>query len=135
MKRHLTGLALSLCVLAGCTPGGTNDIGTVDVQRMVANWPKFINYNNQLNADAAAIERSNVPEPQKQSQREQLRRRYAGMQSELQQDVQGAATQVAGDKHLKLVVTKEAIGYGGVDITPDVEKVLKITETTPAPTK
>jgi hypothetical protein len=135
VKRHLASLALAAALLAGCTPGGGNDIGTVDVQRMVANWPKFINYNNQLNADAAAIERSNMPEQQKQSQRAALRRRYADMQNELQTDVQGAASQVAGDKHLKLVVTKEAIGYGGVDITPDVEKVLKIVESSPAPTK
>jgi hypothetical protein len=35
---------------------------------------------------------------------------------------------------LKLVLTREGIGYGGVDITSDVEKALNITEkATPTP--
>jgi hypothetical protein len=28
-------------------------------------------------------------------------------------------------------VTREFVGYGGVDITPDVEKMLNITEASP----
>ena len=41
---------------------------------------------------------------------------------------------MAGDKHLQLVFTRQFVGYGGVDITPDVEKILNITEkATPAP--
>ncbi len=37
-------------------------------------------------------------------------------------------------RQLKLVLTREGIGYGGVDITGDVEKALNITEkATPTP--
>ena len=39
-----------------------------------------------------------------------------------------AARQVASDKHLTYVFTRQYVGYGGVDITPDVEKILDITE-------
>ena len=39
-----------------------------------------------------------------------------------------AANKVAGDKHLTYVFTRQYVGYGGVDITPDVEKILKIEE-------
>ncbi len=127
--------AAAAALLAGCTPGASNDIGTVDVQRIVSNWPKFINYSNQISADAAAIEHSSASEPAKAAQRAALRKRYADLQGEVQSDVQNAASQVASDKHLKLVVTKEAIGYGGVDVTPDVEKFLKITEASPSPSK
>ena len=37
-------------------------------------------------------------------------------------------------RQLKLVLTREGVGYGGVDITADVEKALNITEkATPTP--
>ncbi|MBV8283461.1 MAG: hypothetical protein JO175_02365, partial [Candidatus Eremiobacteraeota bacterium] len=63
-----------------------------------------------------------------------VQRRFQTNQAELTQDVRTAATQVAGSRHLRLVMTAESIGYGGVDITPDVEKSLNITEkASPAP--
>jgi Skp family chaperone for outer membrane proteins len=133
MKRILA--IATLAALAGCAPGAGSQIGTVDIQRIVANWPKFINYNNQLTADAQALERARLPDQQRNTQREALRRRYVELQQEVQSDVQRAASQVAADKHLKLVVTREAIGWGGVDVTPDVEKVLNIIETSPSPKK
>jgi Skp family chaperone for outer membrane proteins len=48
--------------------------------------------------------------------------------------VHDAAQQVANDKHLRYVFTRQNVGYGGVDITPDVEKILQIVEkATPSP--
>ncbi len=56
------------------------------------------------------------------------------MQNEVTSDVRNAAAQVASQRHFKLIVTRQFVGYGGIDITPDVEKILKITETaSPAP--
>ena len=122
--------------LAGCSGtagfGSSGDVASIDIARITANWPKFINYNNQLAADAQAIERSNDPEPVKRQNREKLRQRYIALQAEVTNNVRDAAAQVANDRHFKLVVTSELVGYGGVDITPDVEKVLKITEASPA---
>jgi len=44
------------------------------------------------------------------------------------------AGKIASQSQLKLVLTREGIGYGGVDITSDVEKALNITEkATPTP--
>ena len=62
-----------------------------------------------------------------------VQRRFQTNQAELTNDVRQAATQVAGTRHLRLVFTAESIGYGGVDITPDVEKALNIVETSPKP--
>lgn len=121
---------------AGCsgTGGDSSDVGTVNVARITTNWPKFLNYQNQLTADAQAIDRSGAPESQKARQRTELQRRFARFQEEVSNDVRSAAEQVAGTRHLKLVVTREFVGYGGVDITSDVEKILKITEAaTPKP--
>jgi Skp family chaperone for outer membrane proteins len=128
-------LAASLLGMTACSkPPPSGDIGLVDVARLSANWPKFLNYQNQLNADMNAIKASNAPEGQKQRQMQGLQYRFATNQTELTNNVHDAAQQVANDKHLRLVITRQFVGFGGVDITPDVEKVLQITEkATPAP--
>jgi Skp family chaperone for outer membrane proteins len=52
----------------------------------------------------------------------------------LTDDVSNAAQQVAKDKGLTYVFTRQYVGYGGVDVTTDIEKILKIEEkATPAP--
>ena len=96
--RNLITLTLAACVLAAC--GNNSPIGTVDVQRVAANWSKYQDFQNQLSADEQQI----------------------------------ANSKVSADRKLQLVVTREGVGYGGVDITPDVEKLLNITEkATPTP--
>ncbi|MBV9102384.1 MAG: hypothetical protein JO060_02275 [Candidatus Eremiobacteraeota bacterium] len=127
--------AVVLLGLSGCNGGGgSSDIGTVNVSRITANWPKFLNYQNQLAADASAIDRSSVSDATKAKERASLQQRFLRFQNEVTSDVRSAAEQVAAQRHLKLVVTREFVGYGGVDITPDVEKILQITETaTPTP--
>jgi len=121
----IAGAALAF---AGCAQQPSSQIATVDIARLTQNWPKFINYNNQLAADTEAIQRSNDSAKQKAARLATLRQRYLSMQNEVTDDVRGAVEQVANERHFKLVVTHEFTGYGGVDITPDVEKVLKITE-------
>jgi Skp family chaperone for outer membrane proteins len=128
-------LAASLLGMTACSkPPQQGDIGLVDVQRLSANWPKFLNYQNQLNADMNAIKASSAPDGQKQRQMQGLQYRFATNQTELTNNVHDAAQQVAADKHLRFVFTRQFVGYGGVDITPDVEKILQIVEkATPAP--
>jgi Skp family chaperone for outer membrane proteins len=133
MQRVIITAALLLS-LAACSGGPKADIGLVDEERIKANWPKFLNYQNQLSYDAQTIERSGKPERDKQRLRSELQARFAQDQGELYNDVTDAAKQVAGDKHLTYVFTRQYVGYGGIDITPDVEKILKIEEkATPAP--
>ncbi|HYW53011.1 MAG TPA: hypothetical protein VE826_03525 [Dongiaceae bacterium] len=117
----------ALCACGNRNDAGSN-IGLVDVQRISQNWPKFQNYQNQLANDAQTIERSNRPQRDKDRARAELQQRFAKAQSELTNDVSDAAKQVAADKHLTYVFTRQFVGYGGVDITPDVEKILKIVE-------
>ncbi len=127
-------LAASLLGMTACSKPPQSDIGLVDVARLTSNWPKFLNYQNQLNADMAAIKNSNAPESQKQREMQGLQYRFQTNQTELTNNVRDAATQVAGDKHLRMVFTRQFVGYGGVDITPDVEKILQIVEkATPSP--
>ena len=126
---HALAATAALASLAACGKNASNtDIGLVDVQRISQNWPKFQNYQNQLANDAQTIERSNRPQRDKDRARAELQQRFAKAQSELTNDVSDAAKQVAADKHLTYVFTRQFVGYGGVDITPDVEKILKIVE-------
>jgi Skp family chaperone for outer membrane proteins len=127
-------LAASLLAMTACSKPPPSDIGLVDVARLTSNWPKFLNYQNQLNADMAAIKNSNAPNSQKQRQMQGLQYRFQTNQTELTNNVRDAANQVANDKHLRMVFTRQFVGYGGIDITPDVEKILQIVEkATPSP--
>jgi len=125
----------ALASLAACGNNASQaDIGLVDVQRISQNWPKFQNYQNQLANDAQTIERSRRPDRDKAQARAQLQARFTLAQTELSVDVTAAAKQVAADKHLTYVFTRQYVGFGGVDITADVEKILKIEDkSTPAP--
>lgn len=126
--------ASALLVLCACSTAPKTDIGLIDVQRIMANWPKFQNYQNQLSVDAQAIERSKKSEREKAKMRGALQLRFNQDQNELYNDVTDAAKQVAASRNLKLVFTRQYVGYGGVDITPDIEKILKIDDkSTPAP--
>jgi len=122
-------------VLSGCGLFKTHsDVATVDLVRIMANWPKSENYMNQIQADAFAIETSKAPESQKNRERAELQQRYAQYQREITNDITNAANQVAMQQKFKMVVTRQGIGYGGVDITSDVEKILNIQEkATPSP--
>lgn len=125
---------IMLAPLCACGNNASqSNIGLVDVQRISQNWPKFQNYQNQLANDAQTIEHSNRAARDKDRARAQLQQRFAQAQSELSTDVSTAAKQVAADKHLTYVFTRQYVGYGGVDITTDVEKILKIEEK-PSPT-
>jgi type IV pilus biogenesis protein CpaD/CtpE len=133
--RSLLFAALGLTLIAGCAPPAPKStIGLIDTARITSNWPKFQNYQNQIAADEAAIQRSNSSNAQKSQQIAQLQQRYVSAQRELTDDVSNAAQQVAKDRGLTYVFTRQYVGYGGVDITTDIEKVLKIEEkATPAP--
>ena len=134
MSKLIIAAFLALA-LAGCGIGKPkSQVAIVDLTRIMANWPKFANYNNQIQADAFAIESSKAPESQKARQRAELQQRYAQFQQEISGNISEAAQQVANDKKFKMVFTRQGVGYGGTDITTDVEKILKIEEkATPKP--
>jgi Skp family chaperone for outer membrane proteins len=134
VRRLLLAVAASL-LFSGCSnPAPKSTIGIIDTARITSNWPKFQNYQNQIAADEAAIARSRSSNAQKTQQLAALQQRFVSAQRELTDDVSNAAQQVAKDRGLSYVFTRQYVGYGGVDVTGDIEKVLKIEEkATPAP--
>ena len=130
-KNSILLAALAAALLAGCSGGGT-PVGLIDVQRITANWPQYSNANSQMLADQRAIQTGRGSNAQKQRQVAQMQAKYAAISQQLVGQIKDAAKKVAEQKNLKLVLTREFVGYGGVDITPDVEKAMGITES-PSP--
>jgi Skp family chaperone for outer membrane proteins len=122
----------AITVLQGC--GTPSPIGLVDVQRIVANWPEYQNYQNQLLADERSIAAGRGNRAQKFRATAAMQQKYTKITEQLTQQIRDASTKIAQQRRLALVLTREGVGYGGVDITADVEKSLNITEkATPAP--
>jgi Skp family chaperone for outer membrane proteins len=131
-KQRLILLFCAAAALAGC--GTRSPIGLVDVQRVVANWPEYQGYQNQLYAEERSIQGRRESTARKQMATLALQRKYSKVTDQLSAQVRDAAGKIASQRQLKLVLTREGIGYGGVDITADVEKALNITEkATPTP--
>ncbi len=132
MKKQLLLLSLAAAIVAGCA--NASPIGLVDVNRIVSNWTVYQSFQQQLSQDAQAIQASRASAAVKQRQAAALQKRYAGITDQLTKQIRDAANKVAQQKNMTLVITKEGVGYGGTDITKDVEKAMNITDkSTPAP--
>jgi Skp family chaperone for outer membrane proteins len=119
-------------ILTACA--ASSPIGLVDVQRIVNNWSEYQGYQNQLLVEERSIASRRESSARKQIDALALQRKYAKITDQLSQQIRTAAGKIAAQRQLKLVLTREGIGYGGVDITGDVEKTLNITEkATPTP--
>ncbi len=131
IKNAVICIFITVTGLVGCAP--SSPIGLVDTQRIVANWSQYQGYQAELMLEEQTIAQSHVSTQQKQGEVRQLQQRYGKIQQQLVAELQNAAAQVAKAKGLKLVFTRQGVGWGGVDITPDVERALNITESaTPA---
>jgi len=129
--KHLLPFAIA-AMLMGC--GAKSSIGLVDVQRIVSNWPEYQGYQNQLLSEEKSISSKRESNARKTLDATALQKKYAKVTDKLSQQIRDAAGKIAQQRNLKLVLTREGIGYGGVDITGDVEKALNITEkATPTP--
>ena len=134
MKKQLLLISLAAAIVAGCA--NTSPIGLVDVNRVVSNWTVYQQFQQQLLQDEQAIQAGKASAAVKQREAAALQKKYASITSDLTKQIRDAATKVAQQKNMTLVVTKEGVGYGGVDITKDVEKAMNITDKgTPAPSQ
>jgi Skp family chaperone for outer membrane proteins len=131
VKKQIAFIMCAAALLAGCA--NNSPVGLVDVGRIIANWKEYQLNQQQLYIDEQKIVASKASNAQKQQAAIALQKKYEGITENLTDQIRKAAQQVADKRNLKLVVTKQGVGYGGVDITPDVEKVMNITETSPAP--
>src|SRR5580704_5100216 len=115
----------SVLASAGCGQSHAN-VAYVNVEVLQSTWPKFINYQNQLQATLYAIQSSKIAPAEKQKQLLQLNQQSARWQAEVTNDVKAAVKQIAANRHYELVVTRQGTAFGGDDITPDVQSALHI---------
>ena len=124
-QRSIILLALA-ATLTSCAPHSS--IGLVDVQRIVSNWPEYQGYQTQMFSEERSITSRRESNSRKQRDAVDLQRKYSKITDQLSAQLRDVAGKIAAQRQLKLVLTREGIGYGGVDITGDVEKALNITE-------
>lgn len=126
---------IALAVIATGCARSHSQVAVVNMFALKQDWPKFINYSRQLEANLAAIRASKATDAEKQRQFDQLQEQSRRWENEVVGEVQSAAKSIAADRHYALVVTRQGVAYGGDDITPDVEKALKITPASPSPSR
>jgi len=124
-QRSIILLALA-ATLTSCAPHSS--IGLVDVQRIVSNWPEYQGYQTQMFSEERSITSRRESNSRKQRDAFDLQRKYSKITDRLSAQLRDVAGKIAAQRQLKLVLTREGVGYGGVDITGDVEKALNITE-------
>jgi Skp family chaperone for outer membrane proteins len=130
--RALFAVCVAAALASGCA-GQRSKIAVVNILAIEANWPKFQNYSNQLQASFAAIEASKMPNSQKQQQLAQLQGQSKRWQDEVTNDLRDTVTTLAKARNYQIVVTREGVAYGGDDITTDVEKSMSIPTASPSP--
>ena len=137
MRTYINAFCFSLCVAAAVAAGGCagsqSKIAVVNIMTIEANWPKFQNYANQLQASFAAIEASKISSADKQQQLSQLQGQSKRWQDEVTNELRDTVKTIAAQRHYDLVVTREGVAYGGDDITVDVEKAMSISTASPSP--
>ena len=132
MKKHIIIISAAAALLAGC--GNSSPVGLVDIDRVVANWPTFQADQAQLQTEETKLQAKKESAGAQQRDAAALNTKYEKLTEQLTNQVRDAATKIAQQRNLKLVVTTEGVGAGGVDITGDVEKAMNITEkATPTP--
>ncbi len=118
----LTGL------LAGC--GSEDKIGTVDMTRVQQEAPLVQQYKQKTEDKQKAVEEelkqaqaSMSPEDfqKKQAQAQQELNIFgASMQRQFMSDIQSKLGDIAKEKKVGIVVVKEAVPQGGIDVTDDL---------------
>jgi Skp family chaperone for outer membrane proteins len=128
--------ALLLLTVAACSSQSSNSgVGTVDIARITSHWTKFSDYEHQLTSESQRISASRESDDTRRAQLDALHTKYEALQSDITTQVRQAADKVAQAQGLHLIVTREFVGYGGRDVTSDVENALGVVETpSPAPT-
>lgn len=126
MKARIVIATLAAVLFAGCA--NNSPIGTIDVNRVVNNWDVYQRYQQQLLIEEQSIAGGKGSSADKAREAQALRKKYASITEQLSNQIRDAAAKIAQQRNLKLVVTQEGVGYGGVDITKDVEAAMSITD-------
>lgn len=115
-------------MLAGC--GGKDNVGVVDMPRVQKEAPLVQQYKQKTEDKQKSIEKElqdaqqsmsaeDFQKKQQQAQQE-LNIFGASMQRQFMSDIQSKLGDIAKDKNVGIIVVKEAVPSGGIDVTDDL---------------
>lgn len=115
-------------MLAGC--GGKDNVGVVDMSRVQKEAPLIQQYKQKTEDKQKSIEKElqdaqqsmsaeDFQKKQQQAQQE-LNIFGASMQRQFMSDIQSKLGDIAKDKNVGIIVVKEAVPSGGIDVTDDL---------------
>lgn len=115
-------------MLAGC--GGKDNVGVVDMSRVQKEAPLVQQYKQKTEDKQKSIEKElqdaqqsmsaeDFQKKQQQAQQE-LNIFGASMQRQFMSDIQSKLGDIAKDKNVGIIVIKEAVPSGGIDVTDDL---------------
>ena len=115
-------------MLAGC--GGKDNVGVVDMSRVQKEAPLVQQYKQKAEDKQKSIEKElqdaqqsmsaeDFQKKQQQAQQE-LNIFGASMQRQFMSDIQSKLGDIAKDKNVGIIVVKEAVPSGGIDVTDDL---------------
>ena len=115
-------------MLAGC--GGKDNVGVVDMSRVQKEAPLVQRYKQKTEDKQKSIEKElqdaqqsmsaeDFQKKQQQAQQE-LNIFGASMQRQFMSDIQSKLGDIAKDKNVGIIVVKEAVPSGGIDVTDDL---------------
>lgn len=115
-------------MLAGC--GGKDNVGVVDMSRVQKEAPLVQQYKQKTEDKQKSIEKElqdaqqsmsaeDFQKKQQQAQQE-LNIFGASMQRQFMSDIQSKLGDITKDKNVGIIVVKEAVPSGGIDVTDDL---------------
>lgn len=129
----LTLLMFTVVLLGGCS--GSTAVGIFDVNKAMTESPKIKQFQEQLNAKGKALsdklekEKAGISEEEFQKRQEAAYAEFLKGKQELEAQVDTSIKQaidaVAKEKKLGVVLYKNSVAQGGVDITDDVIKKMQ----------
>ncbi|NMB24753.1 MAG: OmpH family outer membrane protein [Firmicutes bacterium] len=116
-------------------PGGSGGVGVIDLGAVIAQSPLAQRYEKQLADKYGSLqeqlekEKTNLDEEGRKAKEKELMTEYLSLKQELEgkleKEIDSALATIMKQKNLGVVVYKESVRHGGIDVTPEVVKALK----------
>ena len=140
-RKHLTSFILlvalvaSVALIGGCAGTGNNAIGILNVEKVMTESAKVKQLQDQLNSrgkelsDQLEKDKPNISAEEYQKRQEaaygEFLRTKQDLESQIDNAIKQALEQVAKEKNLGVVLYKNGVAQGGIDITDDVLKKMQ----------
>lgn len=124
-------VVFALSVLAsGCSSTGSQNVGVLDVNRVMSESPKVKGFQDQLNAKGKELsdnlekQKAGISADEYQKRQEAAYTEFTKVKQDLEGQIDASIKQtleqVSKDKKLGVVLYKNGVAQGGTDITDEV---------------